>query len=173
MKKVTVWFDMDGTIADLYGHENWLKRLRNNDPTIFEELKPMFNISETFEQIKSKIEALGIFVDIGIITWTPMEATYHFEKECSISKHYWIENQYSSVDSFHAIPYGTPKQSAIVGNRGLHILVDDNEEVRRVWNTKVRRRSINAKKIYDEYLSDYGYMLTEQIVELAIKMTQA
>lgn len=24
-----IWFDMDGTIADLYGVENWLEDLRN------------------------------------------------------------------------------------------------------------------------------------------------
>ena len=26
-------FDMDGTIADLYGYPNWLKALRNEDET--------------------------------------------------------------------------------------------------------------------------------------------
>ena len=173
MKKVTVWFDMDGTIADLYGHEDWLKRLRNDDASIFLELKPMFYIYEAFEQIRSQLEEQNIIVNIGIITWTPMEATYKFEKECESTKRDWIETLYPALDEFYAIPYGTPKQSAINTKQGLHILVDDNEEVRRVWNTKVRRRSINAKKIYEEYLSDYGYLLIEQIVELAVKMTQA
>jgi hypothetical protein len=173
MKKVTVWFDMDGTIADLYGHEDWLKRLRNDDASIFLELKPMLYISEAFEQIKSHLEKVGIIAKIGIITWTPMEATYKFEKECERTKRDWIETFYPAIDEFYAIPYGTPKQSAINLKQGLHILVDDNEEVRRVWNTKVRRRSINAKKIYDEYFSDYGYILVEQIIELSIAMTQA
>ena len=28
-----IWFDMDGTIANLYGVENWLPMLRAYDPT--------------------------------------------------------------------------------------------------------------------------------------------
>ena len=28
-----IWFDMDGTIADLYGVEDWLPKLRAYDPS--------------------------------------------------------------------------------------------------------------------------------------------
>ena len=37
MKRKIVYLDMDGTIADLYGINNWLERLRDEDSTIFTE----------------------------------------------------------------------------------------------------------------------------------------
>ena len=36
-----IWFDMDGTIADLYGVKNWLDRLRAYDPKPYEEAEPL------------------------------------------------------------------------------------------------------------------------------------
>lgn len=30
---MTIWFDMDGTIADLYGVDGWLEMLIAEDPT--------------------------------------------------------------------------------------------------------------------------------------------
>ena len=41
-----ICFDMDGTIADLYGVENWLDMLRNYNPTPYEVAKPMWNMTE-------------------------------------------------------------------------------------------------------------------------------
>ena len=38
--KILVW-DMDGTIADLYGVENWLPMLRAYDPTPYRTAKPI------------------------------------------------------------------------------------------------------------------------------------
>ena len=32
-----IWFDMDGTLADLYGVENWLEKLRASDPSPYAE----------------------------------------------------------------------------------------------------------------------------------------
>ena len=40
MKK-EIWFDMDGTIADLYGVENWLEMLIAEDPTPYAVAKPL------------------------------------------------------------------------------------------------------------------------------------
>ena len=31
--KTTIWFDMDGTIANLYGVPGWLSYLQESDPT--------------------------------------------------------------------------------------------------------------------------------------------
>ena len=37
-------FDMDGTIAYLYGVYNWLDMLRNYDPTPYANAKPMWDM---------------------------------------------------------------------------------------------------------------------------------
>ena len=42
---MTIWFDMDGTIADLYAVENWLPMLRASDPTPYAMAKPMLRLS--------------------------------------------------------------------------------------------------------------------------------
>ena len=43
-------FDMDGTIADLYGVENWLSLLRAENPLPYEIAKPLYDMDE-LEQI--------------------------------------------------------------------------------------------------------------------------
>ena len=40
-----IWWDMDGTIANLYGVEGWLPMLRAEDPTPYAEAKVMWNMS--------------------------------------------------------------------------------------------------------------------------------
>ena len=44
MRKTLV-FDMDGTIADLYGVENWLPMLRAEDPLPYEIAEPIYNMT--------------------------------------------------------------------------------------------------------------------------------
>ena len=43
--KGTIYFDMDGTLANFYGVENWLDYLENEDTTPYEIAKPLFNFS--------------------------------------------------------------------------------------------------------------------------------
>ena len=37
-------FDMDGTIADLYGVNGWLEMLRNEDALPYEIAKPLYDM---------------------------------------------------------------------------------------------------------------------------------
>ena len=39
MENKTIVFDMDGTIADLYGVKGWLNYLRNEDTTPYEKAR--------------------------------------------------------------------------------------------------------------------------------------
>jgi hypothetical protein len=40
----TLVFDMDGTIANLYGVNNWLGMLREEDPTPYIVAEPMYDM---------------------------------------------------------------------------------------------------------------------------------
>ena len=40
-----IWFDMDGTIADLYGVNGWLEMLTAQDATPYAIAKPLVNLS--------------------------------------------------------------------------------------------------------------------------------
>ena len=42
---ITINFDMDGTIADLYGVKNWLPYLEAEDTTPYAIAKPLLNLS--------------------------------------------------------------------------------------------------------------------------------
>ena len=51
MKK-EICFDMDGTIANLYGEKNWLERLRNEDETPYANAKPLVNMARLAKALK-------------------------------------------------------------------------------------------------------------------------
>ena len=53
-KKVIV-FDMDGTIADLYGVTNWLADLRNFNPRPYAEALPLCDMAKLKEVLKNPL----------------------------------------------------------------------------------------------------------------------
>ena len=40
-----IYFDMDGTIANLYGVNNWLEMLLNSDDTPYKVAKPLLQLN--------------------------------------------------------------------------------------------------------------------------------
>ena len=63
---VTINFDMDGTIADLYGVENWLPMLRAEDETPYIMAKPLLRFS-ALARILNRLQREGY--RLGIISW--------------------------------------------------------------------------------------------------------
>lgn len=51
-------FDMDGTIADLYGVNDWLSKLRKEDASPYLEAKPMWDVDKLNELI-NKLKQAG------------------------------------------------------------------------------------------------------------------
>ena len=56
--KGTIYFDMDGTIADLYAVDNWLAKLRSSDPSPYAEAETLLNMSH-LARLLHKVQALG------------------------------------------------------------------------------------------------------------------
>lgn len=124
-----IYFDMDGTIADLYAVENWLPRLRNEDAAPYLEARPMCNMIILSELlIKAKAQGYGI----GIITWLSKGATKEYKKAVRQAKKQWLNN-YLGVElaEAHFIQYGTRKDYVAKDKKG--ILFDDDERVRMFW----------------------------------------
>ena len=113
-----VYFDMDGTIANLYGFKNWLEYLLKEDTTPYMEAKPLMNLSALAREIH-RGQKLGI--KYGIISWT--------------SKKAWLRKHLPSVvfDEIHVIEYGTPKSNC---SKGFSYLFDDEEKNRKEWKGK-------------------------------------
>ena len=55
------WFDMDGTIANLYGEKDWLQKLNNKDTAPYANAKPLVPPSNAARQ-RSTLSRVGFCV---------------------------------------------------------------------------------------------------------------
>lgn len=135
-------FDMDGTIYDLYGQKGWLHALESEQADIFTTGQPMVNLAR-LKEVCHKLQNQGW--TIGIITWLPKDATEKFNKECELSKQYWIEgNGLDFFQFFTAQRYGTDKKAGLPFRADINILVDDNKEARAEWGVNRSYQTIDA-----------------------------
>ena len=129
-----VCFDMDGTIANLYGVQGWLEMLREENARPYEVAEPMWNMAELNEVLKM-LQING--VEIRVITWLSMDGSEDYKEKTRQAKLQWLENQGFPFNNFHGVAYGTTKANAIrkyleLGEQA--ILIDDNAKVRQGWN---------------------------------------
>lgn len=139
MKKI--YFDMDGTVYDLYGMENWLEMLRNEEKGAFTLGNALVNMDE-LKEVCLRLIAKGY--QIGIITWLPMGASLEYCEICTKEKREWAEKNMPYISEFYALEYGVPKQYAPARRAAKMWLVDDNKEVREMWITEKQRKAIDA-----------------------------
>ena len=126
MKK-EIWFDMDGTIADLYGVEGWLDMLLNENTKPYEIAKPLVNMRELAKVLNRLIEKGW---EIGVISWLAKNGTNDYNKKVAIAKMKWLSKHLKSVKfaKIDIVEYGTPKQ---INRNG--ILFDDEKQNRENW----------------------------------------
>lgn len=129
MMKMLV-FDMDGTIADLYGVENWLTDLRAENARPYEVAKPMYDMVE-LNRILQILKRRGW--TICITTWLAKEATKEYNKAVTKAKKAWLEKYDFPYDEIHCVKYGTTKANCTRKKGGFQILIDDNKKVRDGW----------------------------------------
>ena len=128
-----ICFDMDGTIADLYGVPNWLEMLRAFDPTPYAQAEPMWDMTELADLLH---EAQAIGIEIRIITWLSKESTADYDRAVREAKREWLEAQGFPFDHFHGVKYGATKADSVrryLGEDDTAILFDDNAKVRQGW----------------------------------------
>lgn len=148
MKKI--YFDMDGTVADLYGEPNWLEDLNRYSPRPYKYAKPLVDMDE-LEEICKELISRGY--DIGIITWLSKGGNPEYDKRVIKAKVKWAKKYMPYVKEFKAQSFGTPKQKAVKRAQRM-ILIDDNAEVRKMWNTPKQRISINANEDFLQALKE-------------------
>ena len=126
MKK-EIWFDMDGTIADLYGVEGWLDMLLNENAKPYEIAKPLVNMRELAKVLNRLIEKGW---EIGVISWLAKNGTNDYNKKVANAKMKWLAKHLKSVKfaKIDIVEYGTPKQ---INRNG--ILFDDEKQNRENW----------------------------------------
>lgn len=139
-----IYFDMDGTIANLYALPNWEPRLRAEDASVYAEAEPMVDMSELATLLQTK-QAQGIL--IGVISWLSMGGSKEFNQAVRLVKREWLKTHLPNVnfDKIHLVKYGTPKHHTATEKEGA-ILFDDNEKVRASWRNG---RAYNEQEIFD------------------------
>lgn len=147
MKKTLV-FDMDGTIANLYGVDGWLEMLRAEDVTPYRIAEPMYDM-DTLAELLKLLKEIGW--TIAVTSWLSMGATKAYNEEIKKAKREWLERYNFPFDEIHLVKYGTTKANCTRKNGGFQILVDDNEEVRKGWKLG---GTINANENIMEKLAD-------------------
>lgn len=128
--KITINFDMDGTIADLYGVENWLEYLINEDTLPYEAAKPLLHLASLARKLNN-LQRSGY--NIAVISWLSKSGTEEYNEAVTAVKLNWLAQHLPSVqwNEVHIVPYGTPKQNFC--NNPLDILFDDEERNRNNW----------------------------------------
>lgn len=123
-----IYFDMDGTIANLYAFPDWLSKLRAEDPSPYEKAAPMLNMS-ILARYLNKLQRAGY--EIGIISWLSKTTTPTYDEAVTRAKLAWLNKHLPSVNwnIIHIVAYGTSKKT--IGGEG--ILFDDEKRNRDEW----------------------------------------
>lgn len=126
----TIYFDMDGTIADLYNVENWLPKLRAENPSPYVEAEAMINMGE-LQLYLSILQNRGC--KLGVISWLSKGSSKSYDKKVREAKKNWLRENLPEItfDETHFVKYGTRKDYIAKDKDG--ILFDDSEEVRNNW----------------------------------------
>lgn len=130
MNKILV-FDMDGTIADLYGVENWLSDLINESTRPYEIAEPMYDMTE-LKRVLMALKKLGY--KVVVTTWLSKNGSKDYNNRTRTAKLNWLEKYDFPYDEIHLVKYGTTKANCTRKLGGEQTLFDDNEKVRNGWN---------------------------------------
>ena len=127
---ITINFDMDGTIADLYGVENWLDYLIAEDTLPYEMAKPLVRLNQLARRLNT-LQKNGY--EIAVISWLSKSGSEEYNRAVTEVKMAWLEKHLASVkwDRVTIVPYGTPKENFCYNP--LDILFDDEERNRTNW----------------------------------------
>ena len=127
---MTFVFDMDGTLFDLYGVDNWLPQLRAEDTSPYLAAKPMINFS-LLARYLNRIQRAGH--KIMIVSWTSKESSPEYHSQVAWAKFKSLRRHLPSVhwDTIIFANYGTEKSTLVKDSKAF--LFDDDEGVRTNW----------------------------------------
>ena len=126
----TLVFDMDGTIADLYGVDSWLEKLIAEDATPYKDARAFYT-DEVLNSMLHTLKACGWRV--VITTWLAKGSTKRYDNMVREAKLEWLDRHNFPYDEIHLVKYGTTKANCTRRHGGYQILIDDNETVRKGW----------------------------------------
>ena len=87
-----IYFDMDGTLANFYGVNDWLDYLIKEDTTPYKIAKPLFNFS-VFARLLHKLQKNNY--KIGIISWLSKNGTKEYNAAVTNTKLEWLKKTFT------------------------------------------------------------------------------
>ena len=103
MKKQVVYLDMDGTIANLYGMENWLENLINEVEGLFLDCEPFITEEELLKFFPTEE------YELRICSMTPLNATEEYCQVVINEKNQWLDKYFPSITHRVYMAYGNNK----------------------------------------------------------------
>ena len=138
MNKV-VYFDMDGTIADLYGVSDCFKRLDNMDATVYSEAKPI----DKYINMLKEFHTMGY--KVIILSALGMVSSKRFDKDTIRNKGIWLDTYVGKEYIDERIYIPNTKHKELYQLFGKGILVDDDDRVLMNWDYD-RIKATNSNK---------------------------
>ena len=130
MNKILV-FDMDGTIADLYGVEGWLDDIHASDPRPYAEARPLVDMN-VLKNILLQLQDFGWH--IVVTSWLAKDSTKAYDTAVREAKLQWLNDFNFPYNELHFVKYGTTKANCTRKHGGRQVLFDDNAKVRDGWH---------------------------------------
>jgi hypothetical protein len=138
---MTIYFDLDGTLYNLYGIPNWLERITIDlDPTAYADESDEALLVDMAELHEALYALMNKGYEIGVISWlaggatlpdgSMGEADAAYSKAVRSVKREWVSKFLPMATEVHVVKYGTPKHR-VARNKG--IIVDDHAGVREAW----------------------------------------
>lgn len=126
---MTIWLDMDGTIANIYAIEGWLEMLRNFDPAPYANACPLVRMC-TLARLLNNRQRDGY--NIGIISALSKVSNAEYDEKVINAKMDWLHKHLPSVhfDEMRFVPYTYCKNDV---NKGNDILFDDEDRHLEAW----------------------------------------
>lgn len=141
MSKV-IYFDMDGTVYNFYHRPDWLERLMEEDETLYTSGGPLVPMDE-LARICIMLKENGW--TISVCTWLTKNVSRNFLRRTEQIKRQWVRRYMPYVDNVYVLGYGVKKQNGVPRAKEM-VLIDDNAEVRKMWDTPRQRWSIDASR---------------------------
>lgn len=128
-----ICFDMDGTIANLYGVNNWLDDLLAENVRPYAEAETMLNMN-SLARLLNNLQKKGN--EIVIISWLSKNGSENYNKKVTETKKMWLQKHLKSVkfNEVNIVKYGYNKNNFCFSKND--ILFDDEEQNRANWSGK-------------------------------------
>ena len=133
--KMTICFDMDGTLTNTYAVEGWLDMLHSHDPAPYRVAKPALRMNKLARQLNA-LQRKG--AKLVIVSWLSKNSNAAFDEKVKQEKLTWLNKHLASVawDEIFIVPYGTNKAEVCGVEDGTFFLFDDEKQNIKSWSER-------------------------------------